>query len=201
MDYLEGFLIGPVWSDTEYQTRSHKMLHLLLSAAVAALYLFLLFFPAHRSKVLVIPLEIGAVILVILLILTPFISCFYYRVPFFFRPVLLLFYVATYLIAISTLLHVVLPLWQPDLDLLSSYFINTINERINVMTAAFDPLGPLFGMIAGIVVGGLWSVGEVLLVFLILILTPLLVILLVKGLRYLMDRLIVSFVFVASKRR
>ena len=39
MDYLEGFLLGPVWSDTEYETRSHKVFFLFLSLTVLGLLL------------------------------------------------------------------------------------------------------------------------------------------------------------------
>lgn len=38
MDYLEGSLIGPVWSDTEYKRRRHLGSHIILSV------LMLLFF-------------------------------------------------------------------------------------------------------------------------------------------------------------
>lgn len=55
MDYLEGFLIGPVWTDTDYETKRHTMIHVLLAFLVAVWYIFLQVFPANQRIMAIIP--------------------------------------------------------------------------------------------------------------------------------------------------
>lgn len=201
MDYLEGFLIGPVWSDTEYQTRRHVMVHVLLAVLVAALYVTMLIKPSLSELVLVVPFRITIISFIILLFVTPFVSAFYYRVPVFFRPLLLLLYIATYVSAMLSLLHLVLPLYEPDMDQIINLILERINNHIDVTTSFFVFLGPLFSMIIGIIAGGLWTVGEGVLLVLGIVAVPLLVILFIKSFRQLLDSLIMHVVFGSLRRR
>lgn len=201
MDYLEGFLIGPVWSDTEYQTRRHVMVHVMLAVLITALYIAMLVVPALRELVLIVPFRISIISFIILLFITPFISAFYYRVPGILRPFLLLFYVATYVFAMISLLYVVLPLYEPDAGQIINLTLERINNRIDVTTSFFTFLGPLFSMIAGIIAGGLWTVGEGILLVLGIVAVPLFVILFIKGFRQLLDSLIMHVVFGSLRRR
>jgi hypothetical protein len=50
MDYLEGFLIGSIWSDTDYRTRRHYHAHVFLATLMAAAFAFFLFFPVGWSN-------------------------------------------------------------------------------------------------------------------------------------------------------
>jgi len=50
MDFLEGYLLGPQWSDTEYETRHHAGFHLLLGLAVALAFGFLLVNPDQAAR-------------------------------------------------------------------------------------------------------------------------------------------------------
>ena len=201
MDYLEGFLIGPVWSDTEYQTRRHTMVHIVLASLVAALYVALLVMPSLRPIVLIVPVRISAVAFVLLMFLTPFLSAFYYRIPAFIRTLMLVFYIAVYAFGIMTLLHLVLPLYQPDVSALSDMALERINERIDLTTGWFTVLGPMFSMVTGIIMGGLWLVGEGLLVVIGIIAVPLLLIVLIKSWRRLFDLIIVNVFFAEVRRR
>lgn len=201
MDYLEGFLIGPVWSDTEYQTRRHVMIHILIAFIIAAVYVLLLFLPRFQPVVLALPLLYTAIGFVVLLFLTPFISAFYYRIPAYLRPLLLMLYILKYVFAFLTLLHLVMPLYKPDIGVLTDMILERINLRIELMTGWFSFLGPLLSMIAGIILGGLWLVGEGALVVLGLVAVPLLLLAAIKGFRQLMDLLIVNVFFSEVRRR
>ena len=201
MDYLEGFLIGPIWSDTEYQTRRHVMVHILIAFVIAAVYVLLLFLPRFRPVVLALPLAFTAIAFVVLVFLTPFISAFYYRIPAYVRPLLLILYMLKYVFAFLTLLHLVMPLYTPDIGALTDMILERINMRIEMMTEWFSFLGPLLSMIAGIIIGGLWLVGEGALVVIALITIPLLLFGLIKGFRQLMDLLIVNVFFSEVRRR
>lgn len=201
MDYLEGFLLGPIWSDTEYQTRRHVMAHILIAFFVAATYVFLMFMPRFQPVVLALPLAYTAIAFVLLLFLTPFISAFYYRIPVYVRPILLIFYILKYVFGFATLLHLVLPLYTPDVGVLTDLILERINMRIELMTAWLSFLGPLLSMIAGIIIGGLWLVGEGVLIVLALIAVPLLLLALIKGFRQAMDLLIVNVFFSDVRRR
>ncbi len=54
MDYLEGFLIGPVWSDTDYRSRRHFSAHVFLAAMMAAAFVLLTLYPNLAARVIVI---------------------------------------------------------------------------------------------------------------------------------------------------
>ncbi len=94
-----------------------------------------------------------------------------------------------------------MPLYKPDIGVLTDMILERINLRIELMTGWFSFLGPLLSMIAGIILGGLWLVGEGALVVLGLVAIPLLLLAAIKGFRQLMDLLIVNVFFSEVRRR
>lgn len=82
MDYLEGFLIGSIWSDTDYRSRRHFNAHILLAAAMAAAFMVLVLFPERRDQLIVIGWPAVPALLFLLIVLTPVLSIFYRRLPF-----------------------------------------------------------------------------------------------------------------------
>jgi hypothetical protein len=130
MDYLEGFLIGSIWSDTDYRTRRHYHAHVFLAALMGAAFTFFLFFPDKMSKWVVVPQPLSLVFLIFLILATPIISSIYYRVPFYVRPFLLLLYIMKYVLLFYTLVHFFFPLVTVDRANFSDLLFARIDDRM-----------------------------------------------------------------------
>lgn len=189
MDYLEGFLIGPVWSDTDYRTRRHLNAHILLAAFMAAAFVMLNVFPAYYSKVVRIDWPLSLVLLLSLIILTPALSIFYRRLPLYVRPLLLIVYAAKYLLLFYVLVQIFLPLVTFENESIRSMLYERVDDHIGTALEVIAQSGGILVTAVGVVAGGLWILGEGLALVAILILVPLLAIALFKGIQYGLDRL------------
>lgn len=187
MDYLEGFLIGPVWSDTDYRSRRHYHAHVLLAAVMGAVFAMLLFLPEHVSKWMVVPWPLSLVLLIVLILTTPLLSSIYYKIPFFIRPFLLLFYAAEYVLLFFVLAHYFLPLIDINLEKFPSLLLARMDDHISRSLNRFSGSGRVIMTVAGVLIGALWIIAEGLVVVLILIALPLVAIALLKGVRQLLD--------------
>ena len=189
MDYLEGFLVGPVWSDTDYRTRRHLNVHILLAALMAAAFVMLVLFPAYYSKVVRIDWPLSLVLLLSLTVLTPALSIVYRRLPPYVRPLLLIVYAAKYLLLFYVLVQIFLPLVTFEKESILSIFYDRVDDHIGTALEVIAQSGGILVTAAGVVVGGLWILGEGLALVVILVLVPLLAIALFKLVQYGLDRL------------
>ena len=187
MDYLEGFLIGSIWSDTDYRTRRHYHAHVFLATLMAAAFAFFLFFPDRMSKWVVVSQPLSLVFLIFLMLATPIISSIYYRVPFYVRPVLLLLYIMKYVLLFYTLVHFFFPLVTVDRAKISDLLFARIDDHMTRSLDRFSDSGRVLTTVAGVLIGAFWIIAEGLLVVLILIAVPLAAICLLKGIRYVID--------------
>ena len=188
MDYLEGFLIGPVWSDTDYRSRRHFSAHVFLAAMMAVAFVLLTLYPNLAARVIVIKWPLPPILLIILLLLNPFISILYRRLPFFVRPLLLLIYLLKYLLLFYWLVHVFTPLVTFEKESFLSMLYARMDSHIEVSLEKIAESGGIFVTVAGVLAGGLWVIAEGLAVVAILVIVPLLAIFLCKSIQYLIDR-------------
>lgn len=195
MDYLEGSLIGPVWSDTEYKRRRHLGSHIILSVLMLVFFVLSFARPQWTDRFVFVSYPASLILLIILLLLTPFLSSFYYRLPFAIRPLLLLLYIFKYILLFYILLHFFLPLVPDQIDDASILILERMDNHVSAAIGFFEFAGSLFGMILGIVAGGLWVVLEMLLLVVFLLAVPLTSLGLMKGIQYLLDITYKRFVF------
>ncbi len=188
MDYLEGFLIGPVWSDTDYRSRRHFSAHVFLAAVMAAAFVLLTLYPNLAARVIVIKWPLPPILLIILLLLNPFISILYRRLPFFVRPLLLIIYLLKYLLLFYWLVHVFTPLVTFEKESFLSMLYARMDSHIEVSLEKIAESGGIFVTVAGVLVGGLWVIAEGLAIVAILVIVPLLSIFICKSIQYLIDR-------------
>ena len=66
MDYLEGFFIGPVWSDTDYEGRRHLGSHIILSLFMLLLFGLFFVFPDTAARLVFISFPASLVFLIFL---------------------------------------------------------------------------------------------------------------------------------------
>lgn len=195
MDYLEGFLIGPVWSDTDYETRRHYHAHVLLALLFAGAFFLLTLKPDWAAKVVVVDYPLSFILLGALVVLTPILSSFYYRIPLVLRPLVLLVYVFKYVLLFYLILHFLSGFVPETVADLPQLIMTRMDHHITQTTGFFQFAGSLFGMILGIVFGGLWIVAEALLLVAAAIVVPLIIIGLFKLLQLLLDRLLEAVLF------
>ncbi len=188
MDYLEGFLIGPVWSDTDYRSRRHFSAHVMLAAIMASAFVALTVFPELATRYLILKWPLPPIFLVALLLLNPFISLLYRRLPFILRPLLLVVYAFKYLLLFLWLVHIFLPVVSFEKESFLNLLYARMDNHVEVALEKIAVSGGIFATVAGVVVGGLWVITEVFLVVAFLIAVPLVAILLCKGIQYLIDR-------------
>ncbi|MDD4324403.1 MAG: hypothetical protein PHR37_06200, partial [Eubacteriales bacterium] len=79
MDYLEGFFIGPVWSDTDYKSRRHLSSHIILSVLMLLLFVAFVFRPDLAERLVFVSYPTSLIFLIVLILLSPLLSSFYYR--------------------------------------------------------------------------------------------------------------------------
>ncbi len=190
MDYLEGFLIGSVWSDTDYTSRRHFNAHIFLATVMAAVFLVLTFFPERRGQLIVIHWPTAPVLLIFLVILTPILSIFYRRLPFFVKPLVLLFYAFKYLLLFYVLVHYFLPMVTFEKESILDLILARVDSHIETSLEIIAESGGILATVGGVVAGGLWVIGELLGLIGLLVLVPLLAIILFKGLQYGLDYLV-----------
>ena len=89
MDFLEGFLMGPVWSDTEYETRRHVGFFWLVGWLFLAIFAFLLLYPEKAPVWLSMPGYLPYVMFFVLALASPFACRYYYRMNVFVKVAIL----------------------------------------------------------------------------------------------------------------
>ena len=195
MDYLEGFLLGPVWSDTEYETRSHKVFFFFLSLTVLGLFALILFRSDVQAYVFLVRREITLLTTVVLFLVMPFIHAVYYRIPFFLRPIFLLFSLVRFVLLYVCLFQYLVPLVDVNFSALPNMITDYINHQVSETTAFFSFLGSIFGMLVGLIVGGIFVGLQGLLLLLVFIALPVLVLFLAQAVQRLLDRITYRLLF------
>ncbi len=190
MDYLEGFLIGPVWSDTDYKSHRHFNAHLFLAFIMALAFAGIVFYPNYMNKWIVVAWPSSLIILIALILITPFLSSYYYRLPVYVKPLVLLLYAFKYVLLFYILTHLFLPLATLDNQAIPMMLLERMDRHINHMIDIIAESGGIFRTVLGIVAGTMWIVAEGLLLIITVIATPLISIGILKGLQYVLDRIV-----------
>ena len=159
MDYLEGFLVGPVWSDTDYRTRRHFNAHVLLAAFMAAVFVLLTLFPHYYQKLVRVDWPLSWILLLVLTLLTPALSILYRRLPLYVRPLLLIIYAAKYLLLFYVLVQYFLPLVTFEKESVLALLYERVDDHIGTALEVIAESGGILVTVAGVVAGGLWVLG------------------------------------------
>lgn len=188
MDFLEGFLLGPYWSDTEYESRHHVGLYLLIGLLVFGIFIYLLIQPAAGFPA--IPWPVPALLLTLMMLVNPYLCKNYYRQPLIVRLLKLTALFIKQLLALLLLIILALPLIKFDLATLTEKLMNLVNEDIANMTDRFSELSNAAAMILGLILGSLFSLAKLLLAAAVGVIIPGLSLLLIRWLQQLLDWLI-----------
>lgn len=155
MDFLEGFLLGPLWSDTEYENRKHTGFFWFFGLAACALLGYIFLYP-EKAPILLDTNLTGLVALFALLsLVSPLISHIYYRMILPVRLSILMLQSIKLFAGMMVLIRLVLPKIGLNTDTLAQDVLDLINKIIGASTDYFTKLAQGTGMLVGIVVGGL----------------------------------------------
>ena len=155
MDFLEGFLLGPIWSDTEYETRRHAGFYWLIGWIACASFAYMLAFPEKAPSWMGMPHYLPILIAIVIALGSPFAGRYYYRLNFFLKILILLLEILKFGMAFLALFQYLLPKYSLDLDALPQDILEFINQTIAKTTEYFAEVGEGLGMLLGIVSGGL----------------------------------------------
>ena len=192
MDFLEGFLLGPIWSDTEYETRRHTGFYWLIGWLACFLYIWLQLPPGPLQPWRELARWATVAVFAFLLIASPFACRYYYRLNFLIKPIVLGLQLVKLAAAFLALFQYVLPLYTIQVDLLPEQLLEYVNQTIAHATETFAAMGQAVGMMVGIIAGGLQVVLTFVGILLAATLVPALFLvmlqLLQRGVDYLMHR-------------
>lgn len=207
MDYLEGVLLGPVWSDTDYENRSHKGAALLSSVAfwLAFIYLLLQFFSDSLSPLLQTP-SIWFGIFIGGLLITPILSYFYYNLPLVLRLVVLALQAMKYVAAVLLVYSLIVPAISLNFETLLPDLLEWMDSTVGTFVERNTEVYELFGLlVSGIVIVLLGAIA-VIMFLLAVVFAPIIYLQAVKYIQRLFDMLFLSLMreirhLIARRRR
>lgn len=186
MDYLEGLLLGRLWSDTDYENRKHFGLFILYGLLVDAIILYIYIL----GKGLIGFGNIGPIhiaVFVLLFIANPFICFRYYRMPIWGKIGILLVKIFKSYLIISYTVSLLLPRLTVKVDDLQDFLITYLNGTLEKYTEKFQASAGSFSTVLGVLAGGVNVVGTILLLTIAAIVIPSLIYLLVKLVQFAWD--------------
>lgn len=202
MDFLEGALLGPLWTDTDYEDRSHRGLRLLLSflfwLGILAMMFFINFRALSLSFIFDFPLF---PLFLVLVFVSPFLSMIYYHMPVIIRLPILGIQAVKHLSFFLSVYKIFLPYLRLDINEvivgLTNFSDNTIGRFIEFYTERYEAAGMLIGTAFLAIVG--------ILVFIILLLVfiylPQLLLLLVRQIQMIWDVAVRAFIRLTERRK
>ncbi|MCQ2502264.1 MAG: hypothetical protein MJ084_00715 [Saccharofermentans sp.] len=193
MDYLEGLLLGRLWSDTDYENRKHFGLFVLYGLLVDAIVLYR--YILGRGLIgfgSIGPIHIA--VFTLLSIANPFICFRYYRMPIWGKIGILLVKIFKVYLLISYTVSLLLPRLTVKVDDLQDFLVGYLNSTLEKYTEKFQASAGSFSTVLGVLAGGVSVVVRVLLLLLAAIVIPSLIFLLVKLVQYAWDWLINTLV-------
>jgi len=189
VDYLEGLLLGRLWSDTDFENRRHTSLFLLYGLFVDLLVVYN-YLTGDFSGWITGNFLTKIIIFVVLFFLCPAICFGYYRMPIWGKiPVLLV-----QLTKIGTLTLLITAWARPKLSVsfgdLQDFLITYLNETLEKFTAKYVDTAGTFATVLGVISGGVYVVVVVVLIICAAILIPGIVFCVARFLQYWYDKLV-----------
>lgn len=193
MDYLEGALLGPVWSDTDYENRTHKGAALLISAVFWAVFGILLirFYADDLSPLLQNP-SIWLTAALVGVVLAPILCYYYYNLPLLLRFVVLIFQAAKYAAAVLIIYSLVIPAISLNSESLLPDFIEWMDSTVGTFVERNTEVYELFGLLVSGIVLVLAGVIAFILALAAIVLSPILYVQIVKYIQRLFDLIFLS---------
>lgn len=202
MDYLEGLMLGILWSDTDYENRKHFWLFVIygLLCNCIVLYTYIL------GKRLLWCGEVGMplfAVFIILFVASPFICFRYYRMPLWGKILVLAEKIFKSYLVLSYTVSLILPKLTVNVGDLQSFIIDYLNKTLEEYTTKYAASSGSFATVTGVLAGGLHVVLTVLGIFVVAMIVPGLIYIVFRFCQFVWDWLINTLIlkrFFPSKR-
>lgn len=186
LDYLEGLLLGRLWSDTDFENRKHFGLFVIYGLLVDAIVLYLYISGKGLLNFGIIgPIHIA--VFTLLFLANPFISFRYYRMPWWGKILVLAVKIYKSYLIISYTVSLLLPRLSVQVDDLQDFLMTYLNGTLEKYTEKFQASAGSFSTVLGVLAGGVHVVGTVLLYALAAIIIPGLIYLAIRVVQYVWD--------------
>ncbi len=202
MDYLEGLMLGKLWSDTDYENRKHFWLFIIygLLCNCIILYSYL------SGKKLLGCGDFGMslfAVFIVLFVASPFICFRYYRMPFWGKLIILAEKIFKSYLVLSYTVSLILPKLTVNVGDLQSFVIDYLNKTVEQYTTKYAASSGSFATVTGVLAGGLHVVLTVLGIFVVAMIVPGLIYIVFRFCQFVWDWLINTLIlkrFFPSKR-
>ena len=189
MDYLEGLLLGRLWSDTDFENRRHLSLFLLYGIFVDLLVIYNYLTGAFNGLITG-NFITKVIIFVVLFFFCPALCFSYYRMPIWGKiPVL-----AAQLLKFGALTLLITAWARPKLSVsfgdLKDFFISYLNKTLEHFTEKYVDTAGTFATVLGVISGGVYIVVVVVLILLSAVLIPGIVFCVARFLQYWYDKVV-----------
>lgn len=186
LDYLEGLLLGRLWSDTDFENRKHFGLFVIYGLLVDAIVLYLYISGKGLLNFGIIgPIHIA--VFTLLFLANPFISFRYYRMPWWGKILVLAVKIYKSYLIVSYTVSLLLPRLSVQVDDLQDFLMTYLNGTLEKYTEKFQASAGSFSTVLGVLAGGVHVVGTVLLYALAAIIIPGLIYLAIRIVQYVWD--------------
>ncbi len=186
LDYLEGLLLGRLWSDTDFENRRHFGLFVLYGLLVDAIVLYIYISGKGLLNFGIIgPIHIA--VFTLLFLANPFICFRYYRMPWWGKILVLAVKIFKSYLIISYTVSLFLPRLSVQIDDLQDFLMTYLNGTLEKYTEKFQASAGSFSTVLGVLAGGVHVVGTVLLYVLAAIIIPSLIYLAIRLVQYVWD--------------
>lgn len=189
MDYLEGLLLGRLWSDTDYENRRHLSLFILYGLFVDLLVVYN-YLTGGFNTLITGGFLAKVIIFVVLFFFCPALCFSYYRMPLWGKiPVL-----AAQLAKFGALTLLITAWARPKLSVsfgdLRDFLISYLNKTLERFTEKYVDTAGTFATVLGVISGGVYIVVVVLLNLIAAVLIPGLVFCVARFLQYWYDKVV-----------
>ena len=186
LDYLEGLLLGRLWSDTDFENRKHFGLFVIYGLLVDAIVLYLYISGKGLLNFGIVgPIHIA--VFTLLFLANPFISFRYYRMPWWGKILVLAVKIYKSYLIVSYTVSLLLPRLSVQVDDLQDFLMTYLNGTLEKYTEKFQASAGSFSTVLGVLAGGVHVVGTVLLYALAAIIIPGLIYLAIRIVQYVWD--------------
>ncbi|MBQ0011257.1 MAG: hypothetical protein KBT07_00965 [Clostridiales bacterium] len=189
MDYLEGLLLGRLWSDTDFENRRHLSLFLLYGLFVDLLVIYN-YLTGGLNGLITGSFLAKMIVFVVLFFLGPALCFSYYRMPIWGKiPVL-----AAQLVKYGSLTFLITAWARPKLSVsfgdLREFLISYLNQTLERFTEKYVDTAGTFATVLGVISGGVYVVVVFVLNLLAALLIPGIVYCVARFLQYWYDKVI-----------
>lgn len=202
MDYLEGLMLGKLWSDTDYENRKHFWLFIIygLLCNCIVLYIYILGRTFLGFGLVGMPLFAA---FIILFVASPFINFRYYRMPLWGKILVLAEKIFKSYLVLSYTVSLILPKLTVSVGDLQTFIVDYLNKTLETYTTKYAASSGSFATVTGVLAGGLHVMMVVLINLAVIMVIPGLIYIAFRVAQFVWDWLINTLIlkrFFPSKR-